>query len=39
LSKICEFKGEEVIGGRRKLHTEKLHDLYGGRNTDEEKCI
>jgi hypothetical protein len=29
LSRICELKGEEVIGGRRKLHNEKLHDLYG----------
>jgi hypothetical protein len=29
LNKISELKSEEVIGGRRKLHDEKLHDLYG----------
>jgi len=31
LSKIRELKGEGVIGGRRKLHNEKLHDLYGDK--------
>jgi hypothetical protein len=27
LSKIGELKSEEVIGRRRKLHDEKLHDF------------
>jgi hypothetical protein len=29
MRKIRELKCEYVTGGRRKLHNEKLHDLYG----------
>jgi hypothetical protein len=28
LRRIFEFKRYEVIGGRRKLHNEELHNLY-----------
>jgi hypothetical protein len=28
LRRIFEPKGDEVTGGRRKLHDEELHDLY-----------
>jgi hypothetical protein len=32
LRRIFEPKGNEVIGGWRKLHTEELHNLYSSPN-------
>jgi hypothetical protein len=28
MRKICGLKRDEIIGGRRKLHNEELHNLY-----------
>jgi hypothetical protein len=31
LRRIFEQKGDEVMGGWRKLHNEELHDLYSSQ--------
>jgi hypothetical protein len=33
LRRISGPKGDEVIGDWRKLHNDKLHDLYSSSNT------
>jgi len=32
LRRIFEDKGEEVAGGRRRLHNEELHNLHASPN-------